>query len=481
MSGMQPNSIERSSEFRVIKFVHSALHSGELVILVTGLDQEPTRVPPAGLVALPGPFARAVHIRPPLPEPPDLQEMIGAAVQITGGRAMAPRTMAQELLGTSPQRKVILAIDEAEKLSRRSLRYLAEMMELLAWDTVVLQIVFAAAPAFLDTLAEPEFVSLRNRLFRQGFDTFRTFERTETVRASHPASPWESPAGRSPFRIAELVAMGCLAAIGCAVGYAFSPIFFAGAAAPNLPSINSETLQDPPALGRSAGRTIAVAEAGHRDEARPQSRPGANPDAAMAGIVASPSRQGDGHQPEVTVDSALPAEHVDPAGIADPPTSPSDSIASASPAAPPHQNVPVTPPTIALAAPTMPPPAPAAPVDAQNQSGVAPPEGFARSDSLPTLAPVRVVLITARDDIHRARRAAEVQQALGDAGLRVAELVQADGQRSRSSVGYYFQSDREAATSVSRLLQPLLGAVNPVVLRTREGIPEPGTIEIGIP
>jgi hypothetical protein len=47
--------------------------------------------------------------------------------------------------------------------------------------------------------------------------------------------------------------------------------------------------------------------------------------------------------------------------------------------------------------------------------------------------------------------------------------------------GYYFQSDRNAAAEVSHLLEPLLGAVDPVLLRKRGSIPEPGTIEISIP
>jgi hypothetical protein len=97
---------------------------------------------------------------------------------------------------------------------------------------------------------------------------------------------------------------------------------------------------------------------------------------------------------------------------------------------------------------------------------------------LPTLAPVRVVLNVVRD---RAARAAEIQQALAAAGLEVAELVPVDAQRSGPSIGYYFESDRDAAASVSHLLQPLLGAVDPVVLRKHGSIPEPGTIEIAIP
>jgi hypothetical protein len=100
---------------------------------------------------------------------------------------------------------------------------------------------------------------------------------------------------------------------------------------------------------------------------------------------------------------------------------------------------------------------------------------------LPTLAPVRVILNVARDDSGRAWRSADIQRALAAAGLEVSDLVPADPQQPGPSIGYYFQSDRNAAAEVSHLLEPLLGAVDPVVLRKRGSIPEPGTIEVAIP
>ncbi|MGO9420729.1 hypothetical protein [Roseiarcus sp.] len=100
---------------------------------------------------------------------------------------------------------------------------------------------------------------------------------------------------------------------------------------------------------------------------------------------------------------------------------------------------------------------------------------------LPALAPVRVVLDVARNEMGRAGRAANIQQALAAAGLEVAELVPVDAQRPAPRIGYYFQSDRDAAAGVSHLLEPLLGAVDPVGLRMRGTLPEPGTIEIAIP
>jgi WD40 repeat protein len=100
---------------------------------------------------------------------------------------------------------------------------------------------------------------------------------------------------------------------------------------------------------------------------------------------------------------------------------------------------------------------------------------------LPTLAPVRAVLNVPRDDVGHHRRAADIRQALAAAGLEVADHVPVDARRPGLSIGYYFQSDRNAAAEVSHLLEPLLGAVEPAPIRKRGSIPEPGTIEIAIP
>src|SRR5271165_1558455 len=113
---------------------------------------------------------------------------------------------------------------------------------------------------------------------------------------------------------------------------------------------------------------------------------------------------------------------------------------------------------------------------AQPEPAAAPPVA-----GLPTLAPVRVVLDVARDDVGHHRRAADIRQALAAAGLEVADHIPVDAQRPGPSIGYYFQSDRNAAAEVSHLLEPLLGAVDPVAIRKRGSIPEPGTIEIAIP
>jgi hypothetical protein len=111
---------------------------------------------------------------PPLPEPPELQEMIGSAVGVAGGREMTPQAMAQQLRLADPRPSVILAIDDAHTLSHQSLGYLTLMTELLASEAPILQIVLSANPTLLDTLAQPEFEGLLNRLSRPLFETIQT-------------------------------------------------------------------------------------------------------------------------------------------------------------------------------------------------------------------------------------------------------------------------------------------------------------------
>jgi hypothetical protein len=69
--------------------------------------------------------------------------------------------MARLLLTADPRRQsVVLAIDDADTLPRQSLYYLALMSE--AMGAPILQIVFAAGPALLNTLSRPEFETFRN-------------------------------------------------------------------------------------------------------------------------------------------------------------------------------------------------------------------------------------------------------------------------------------------------------------------------------
>jgi hypothetical protein len=166
--------IIRLTELQTSQFIVDALRAGRRAILVTGRGQPSTQVPEAALTASGGASARTLHIGPPLPEPPELQEMIGSALGVAGGREMTPQAMAQLLRLADPRPSVILAIDDAHTLSHQSLGYLTLMTELLESEAPILQIVLSANPSLLDTLAQPEFEGLLNRVSRPLFETIRT-------------------------------------------------------------------------------------------------------------------------------------------------------------------------------------------------------------------------------------------------------------------------------------------------------------------
>ena len=176
--GRRRCKLRRLTDPQVSRGITAALRAGQRIILVTGRDPHSSHVPEA-VLAPASASVRILHIRPPLPEPAEMQQMIGEAVEIAGGREMAPLAMALRLLLLNRGRSVILAIDDADTLSYRSLLYLTEMTELLAPDAPVLQIVLAAKPALLDTLAQPEFESFRNRLCRPEFETFQPSREAE--------------------------------------------------------------------------------------------------------------------------------------------------------------------------------------------------------------------------------------------------------------------------------------------------------------
>ncbi len=242
----QQATTARLADLQVVQFISDALRAGQRAILVTGRGEASVRVPEAALAAYANASARILHIGPPLPEPPDLQEMIGAAVDIAGSRDIAPIAMAARLLFPEQRQTIILAIDDAHTLSHRSLSYLTLMTELLAPDAPVLQIVLAAEPVLLDTLAQPEYETFRNRLCRPGFEASQSlpaakddgeFARLQT-RAQWGAAPGQThvqyaepmAAYRTDHRIvrsavraaAWLVAMGGIAAIGYVAYFAFS-------------------------------------------------------------------------------------------------------------------------------------------------------------------------------------------------------------------------------------------------------------------
>jgi hypothetical protein len=590
---LEQSPLARLAERQVVQFISDALRARQTAILVTGRGQVSMRVPEAALAACAGASARTLHIGPPLPEPPELQEMIGAAVEIAGGREMTPQAMARLLRFADPRPAVVLAIDEAHTLSHRSLSYLTLMTELLAPDAPILQIVLAAEPALLDTLAQPEFEKFRNRLCRPGFETFQTLHDGRATGAFtglrkpahgratagpalvqyHYTDP-PSPRGHGIARAAVyaaggVVAMGCLIAMGY---IAFSA--FTGPTLPPIPLPNSAAEQ----LGAEGNGDRAALSPNAAAPAPPIAAPDQNVDAAPPAILAkaaptapdgaaavSPEQlgaEGNGDRAALSPSAAAPAPPIAAPEVAlnffpmataqnrynfadrAAPIAPDGAAASsaeqpgavgngdraalspsaaapAPPIAAPDQNVDGAPPAIlAKAAPTAPDgaaalsaeklgaagngdraalspnaAAPAPPSTAPDPNvDVAPPAILAKAAptapdgaaarvvaGLPTLAPVRVVLNMARDDSDHAPRSADIQRALAAAGLEVSHLIPADAQQLGPSIGYYFQSDRNAAAEVSHLLEPLLGPVDPVLLRKRGSIPEPGTIEVAIP
>jgi hypothetical protein len=471
----EQSPIARLSERQAVQFISDALRAGQRAILVTGRGQVSMRVPEEALAACAGTSTRTLHIGPPLPEPPELHEMIGAAVEIAGAREMTPQGMARLLLFADPRPTVILAIDDAHTLSYRSLSYLTQMTELLASDAPVLQIVLAAQPALLDTLAQPEFERFRNRLCRPGFESFQTLNEggangafSGLRKSAHGRAPAAlahlhyayptaaSPRGHGRARPAAYAAAGVVA-IGClnAIGYIAFSALTVGPTLPPIPSLNSAAEQ----LGAAGNGDRAALSPNAAAPAPPSAAPDQNVDAAPPAMPANAA-------PTAPDDPTAPsAEQLGAAGNGDRAALSPNAAAPAPPSAAPDQNVAAAPPAIpAKAAPTAP--------DRPTSQVVA---------DLPTLAPVRVILNMARNDSGRARRSGDIRRALAAAGLEVSDLVHADAQRPGPSIGYYFQSDRNAAAEVSHLLAPLLGVVDPVVFRKRGTIPEPGTIEVAIP
>jgi hypothetical protein len=360
----EQRSFTRLAELQVVQLISDALRAGQRAILVSGLGQGSTRVPKAAVAVGVNTSARALHIRPPLPEPPELQEMIGAAVEIAGGREMTPQAMARLLLFADPRPNVILAIDEAHTLSHRSLSYLTLMTELLAQDAPILQIVLAAGPALLDTLAQPEYERLRNRLCRPGFGTFQTFH---GGRADGAFSGLRKPAhglaaaGLAHVQYADLtaasdeghgiaraalyaaggvVAMGCLTAIGYIAFSAFS----VGPTLPPIPSLNSAAEQ----LGAAGDGDRGALSPNAAAPAPPSAALDRNVNVAPPTILANAAPTAPDSPTALSAGQPGAADNGDRAAV-------SPNAAPALPSAPPDQNVDGAPPAIAAkAAPTVP-------------------------------------------------------------------------------------------------------------------------------
>jgi hypothetical protein len=445
-----------------------------MIVVICG-DPYPTRIPDAALAACASSTSRLLRIGRPLPRLLELQEIIGAAAGVAGGRGIAPQALGRLLQTAEPRQSTVLVIDDADSLPRQSLYYLAQMLNVLSVGAPALQIVFAARPALLERLSHPDFETFRNRITFAGGATEPSLERVQqegklvfypdTQRnedleqdkdsksgdlvLGHGKTPLIAPrsaqltplptarrrpglesggiARRPPvaYKVAAVLAMSCLVTISFVGLLVFSdapiqssaPAARAGAqqefaAAPgHSPSAPLDPRQTDKVVASLIEQATAAAAAGRFEEARRLDQ--AAYQAARAGV--NPN----GAPSPLVVETE---------------TAPAQARASAPVAA-----------------------------------------------DLPAFAPVRAVLTFARDDVARADRTAAIRQALNDAEVEVADLAAVDAQRPRPSIGYYFQSDRSTAVKVSRQLEPLFGAIEPIVLQPRGRVPAPGTIEVAVP
>jgi hypothetical protein len=231
-----------------VRFIIDALRAGEWAILVSGQDPSSARVPEDALSACDSASVRVLRIGYPLPSLLELQDLIGSAAGIAGALGIAPQAMARLLLtSVPPWQAVVLAIDDADSLPRQSLYYLAQLSAALPLDARVLQIVFAAGPALLESLRHPDFDTFRNRIvvFSQK-DSEQEHERTKSqpgqardLQVIAPRSvqlPYSLTTPRRPTYItgrvalrltgtnvvAAVLAIGCLVAIGYVAFLAYS-------------------------------------------------------------------------------------------------------------------------------------------------------------------------------------------------------------------------------------------------------------------
>jgi hypothetical protein len=173
--------IVASREERQVQCICDALRAGQRTIVVICRDPYPTRIPDAALAAYASSASRVLRFGRPLPKLLELQEIIGAAAGVEGGRGMAPQALARLLQTAEPRQSVVLVIDDADSLPRQSLYYLAQMqmLNVLAMDAPALQIVFAARPALLERLSHPDFETFRNRITLAGGVTEPSLERVQ--------------------------------------------------------------------------------------------------------------------------------------------------------------------------------------------------------------------------------------------------------------------------------------------------------------
>jgi hypothetical protein len=176
--------------------------------------------------------------------------------------------MARLLLTADPSRQsVVLAIDDADTLPRQSLYYLALMSDLQAMGAPILQIVFAAGPALLNTLSRPEFETFRNCIAYAG-DLTEPWQACPIPPSIAPrsvscpsrlAASWRLSRGfRGTVKTAAAVlAVGALVGIGYLVFLAPAPSVKSGAPQ-ELTAAAVPSLSAPPLNPRQTEEVIAA-------------------------------------------------------------------------------------------------------------------------------------------------------------------------------------------------------------------------------
>jgi hypothetical protein len=498
--------------------VSDALRAGQRTIVVIFQDPLSTRIPDAALAAC-RLSSRVLRIGRPLPELLDLQEMIGAAAGVVESRGLAAQVLARLLQTAEPMQSVVLVIDDADSLSRQSLYYLAQMLNVDAMDAPVLQIVFAAGPALPERLSHPDFEAFRDRITfvmepslesiqqereslfypntRRDEDLGPEVDSNEgDLALGHGNTPSIPPrsvqlsplpphrrgrlSGRMAHRstvankVAIVLAMSCLVTIGYVVFLVFSdnptqptgPAVKSGVqqqsatAQGGSPTAQRDPRQSDKVIATLIDQATAAAAAGRFEEARRLEQ------AALqaARVTNGASSQQVSIAPAQALppsESATTAGQPETLGKTDQPILFPKLAGAPAPDAVPDQPVNVT---------------------KRERMAIARDGEAARvAADLPAFAPIRVVLTFGRDNVARAERTTAMRQALTDAEVEVADIVAINAQRPRPRIGYYFRSDLNAAVGVSRRLESLLGSVEPVVLPLRGRMPPPGTIEIAVP
>ncbi len=536
LSVQGPMTVTQSQE----QFIIDALRTGARAVLISCQDPSFAHVPDEALAACMSASVRVLHVGQPLPSVLELQDMIGNAAEITEGLGIAPQAMARLLLASVPSwQSVVLAIDGADTLPRQTLYYLAQLSNALAGEAPVLQIVFAAGPALLESLSHPDFATFRNRIVVFGEkDSTREDDRPKSLAAQGRALQVVAPRGvvpllphllrapRGPVYITGRVALWLtgtsVVAVVLAIGYAAFFAYSDSQTRPSIPEVNANAPQDfavapqssppTPADARETDTAIALlidqfetavalelsgtrtgGEAANLADRIETLVTGASPNGRLM-VVAMKDRIATkviaavkaGRSEEARQLEQLLGRSGNSRSGAAPTAATGESLQGATSQrenSPDAQGLRPNDAGGTQAARKADQPIvfpdlvtiPAAPGTVQGNAAAAVAAG------LPAYAPSRVVLTYPRNDKAAAERTTALRQALTAAKVEVVNREAADAHRLTPSIGYYFRSDHDAAVDVSRRVEPLLGRLEPVVLELRGKVPPPGTIEIAIP